>query len=77
MGGPASRSPSKTSSTTSMQWHACADGITDFPDPVFSGGGVSFTRPPGIDTSSPQYIQANQISRKLIPAGLPDSGSGG
>ena len=54
-----------------------AHGITDFPDPVFSGGGVSFTRPPGIDTSSPQYIQANQISRKLIPAGLPDSGSGG
>jgi len=54
-----------------------AHGITDFPDPVFSGGGVSFTRPPDIDTNSPQYIQANQICRKLIPAGLPDSGSGG
>ena len=54
-----------------------AHGITDFPDPVFSGGGVSFTRPPDIDTNSPQYIQANQICRKLIPAGLPDSGSEG
>jgi len=54
-----------------------AHGITDFPDPVFSGGSVSFTRPSDIDTNSPQFIQANQICRKLIPAGLPDSGSGG
>jgi hypothetical protein len=54
-----------------------AHGITDFPDPVFSGGSVSFTQPPGLDTNSPQFIQANQICRKLIPAGLPDSGSEG
>jgi hypothetical protein len=54
-----------------------AHGIANFPDPVFSGGGVSFTQPPGIDTSSTQFVQANQICRRLIPAGLPDSGSGG
>jgi hypothetical protein len=55
-----------------------AHGITNFPDPVFSGGGVSFSiGHSGIDTNSPQFIQANQTCRKLIPAGLPDSGSGG
>jgi hypothetical protein len=55
-----------------------AHGITNFPDPVFSGGGVSFSiGSSGIDTNSPQYTQANQICRKLIPAGLPDSESGG
>jgi hypothetical protein len=53
-------------------------GITNFPDPVFSGGSVSFSIDgSGIDTNSRQFTRANQICRKLIPAGLPDSGSGG
>lgn len=52
-------------------------GITSFPDPVFSGGGVSFPTPSSsIDTSSPQFTQARQICERLIPAGLPYSGSG-
>jgi hypothetical protein len=51
-------------------------GITSFPDPVFSGGGVSFPAPlPNIDTSSPQFTRARQICQRLIPAGLPYSGS--
>jgi hypothetical protein len=51
-------------------------GITVFPDPVFSGGGVSFPSPPsGVDTSSPQFTRARQICQRLIPAGLPYSGS--
>jgi hypothetical protein len=53
-----------------------AHGFTSFPDPDFSGGHVSFPTPlAGIDTSSPQFIQAVHACQHLIPAGLPDSGS--
>ena len=52
-------------------------GITNFPDPTFSGGGVNFPRPASIDPSSERFIQARQTCAKLIPAGLPYSGSGG
>jgi hypothetical protein len=52
-------------------------GIASFPDPAFSGGSVSFPGPPpSIDTSSPQFLRAEQICRRDIPAGLPDSGRG-
>jgi hypothetical protein len=52
-------------------------GVASFPDPVFSGGRVSFPGPPpSIDTSSPQFLRAEQICRRDIPAGLPDSGRG-
>jgi hypothetical protein len=53
-----------------------AHGITNFPDPVFSDGGVHFNIPPSINTNSTQFTQARLICAKLIPAGLPDSGSG-
>jgi hypothetical protein len=52
-------------------------GITDFPDPTFSGGHVSFAIPSSIDIHSTQATQARLICEKLIPSGLPDSGSGG
>jgi len=51
-------------------------GITSFPDPVFSNGTVNLTIPSSIDTSSPQFPRARQICQRLIPAGLPYSGSG-
>jgi hypothetical protein len=52
-------------------------GITVFPDPVFSAGTVHFPEPPaGFNTSSPQFIQAERVCKRLIPAGLPYSGSG-
>jgi hypothetical protein len=50
-------------------------GITNFPDPAFSGGGVHLNIPSGIDTSSQQFNQARQACEKFIPAGLPYSGS--
>lgn len=53
-----------------------AHGITNFPDPVFSAGSVHFSIPSGINTDSTQFKQAQLICQKLIPAGLPDSGSG-
>ena len=53
-------------------------GITNFPDPTFSGGGVSFSIPSSIDTTSRQFTQDRQTCTRLIPAGLPDSsGAGG
>ena len=52
-------------------------GITNFPDPIFSGGSVSFPVPPGINSNPAQFNQARQTCQKLIPAGLPDSGSAG
>ena len=52
-------------------------GITNFPDPTFSGGHVSFAIPSSIDIHSTQVTQAWLICEKLIPSGLPDSGSGG
>ena len=52
-------------------------GITYFPDPVFSGGGVRFPAPSSnVDTTSPRFTQARQICERLIPAGLPYSGNG-
>jgi hypothetical protein len=81
---PAGLGPAPASVTAQDQQYylraaACmrSHGVTNFPDPVFSGGSVHFTFPPGIDTSSPQVIQAVQTCKKLIPAGLPYSGSGG
>ena len=51
-------------------------GITNFPDPVFSGGTVHFPIPSSIDASSTPFTQARQTCERLIPAGLPYSGSG-
>ncbi len=51
-------------------------GFPDFPDPSFSGGHASFSIPSSINTSSPQVIQAVHACQRLIPAGLPYSGSG-
>ena len=50
-------------------------GITNFPDPVFSGGSVHFAIPSSIDASSMPFTQARQTCERLIPAGLPYSSS--
>ena len=54
-----------------------AHGIPSFPDPVFSGSQVQLPIPPGVDTNSPQFIQARQTCARMIPAGLPYSGNSG
>ncbi|MBO0835754.1 MAG: hypothetical protein J2P28_09570 [Actinobacteria bacterium] len=78
---PAGQGP--TTLTTQQQQDylraaACmrSHGITNFPDPTFSGGSVHFAFPSSIDTSSARFAQAQQICVRLIPAGLPYSGSG-
>ena len=50
-------------------------GFSNFPDPIFSGGHVTLTPPPGVDTNSTLFTQAQHICERLIPAGLPYSGS--
>jgi hypothetical protein len=52
-------------------------GVPNFPDPNFSGGNVSFPIPSSTDTHSTQFNEARQTCQKLIPAGLPESGSEG
>lgn len=51
-------------------------GVPNFPDPTFPDGRVSLSIPSSIDQNSPQFTQATQICTKLIPSGLPYSGSG-
>jgi hypothetical protein len=53
-------------------------GIANFPEPVFSNGQVEFPMLQHlVDTQSTQFTRAYHVCQKLIPPGLPDSGSGG
>jgi hypothetical protein len=52
-------------------------GVSNFPEPVFQNGQVEFPMLEHlVDLNSPQFTQAYGICHKLIPPGLPDSGSG-
>ena len=50
-----------------------AHGINGFPDPDFSGGGVQFPLPQGMNSNSPQFEAARHICQNQIPNGLPYS----
>ncbi|HTW07308.1 MAG TPA: hypothetical protein VME46_07350 [Acidimicrobiales bacterium] len=50
-------------------------GIAGFPDPVFSGGNVSFPIPNRMNTNSAQFRRAREICELLVPPGLPYSKS--
>lgn len=50
-------------------------GYPDFPDPTISKNNVHFTVPANINQNSTQFKSAVQTCEKLIPAGLPYSGS--
>lgn len=50
-------------------------GVPDFPDPTFQDNTVSFKSRTPIDSNSPQYKSALTTCQRLIPAGLPYSGS--
>lgn len=53
-------------------------GITNFPTPSFTGNQVEFPQLEHLVTlNSPQFKQALTVCQKLIPPGLPDSGSNG
>jgi hypothetical protein len=81
-GGSLSGQPVLTITAQQQQYYlravACmhSHGITSFPEPVFGDGTVEFPMLEHlVDLQSTQFAQANQICRKLIPPGLPDSGS--
>jgi hypothetical protein len=82
-GGSLSGQPVQTITAQQQQDYinaaACmrSHGITNFPDPSFQAGQVEFPMLQHlVNLNSPQFIQAYQVCRKLIPPGLPDSGSG-
>jgi hypothetical protein len=52
-------------------------GFPDFPDPTFQNGSVTINVPSSINQNSPQAVRAVTTCRKLIPAGLPYSGTDG
>jgi hypothetical protein len=54
-------------------------GIRNFPDPVFSEGSgkVNFPIPSSVDSTSATFTSARAVCAKLIPAGLPYSGTSG
>jgi hypothetical protein len=42
------------------------NGVPDFPDPQFSGGGVRMRLPQGVDQNSPQFQAAQQACQSLL-----------
>jgi hypothetical protein len=68
---------SRADQTDYLKAAACmrSHGTPNFPDPTFQNGGVKFTIPSSINANSPQVLHALPICRKLIPAGLPYSGT--
>jgi hypothetical protein len=52
-------------------------GFPNFPDPTFPNNGVRFNVPSTINQNSPLAVRAVTTCRKLIPAGLPYSGTDG
>ncbi len=76
-GGSLSGQPSQTVTAQDQHYYLNAarcmrsHGITDFPDPIFSGGGVNFPVASSINQNSTQFTQAVHACEKLIPAGLP------
>lgn len=73
-GGPTITSAEQTDY---LQAAACmrTHGVPGFPDPVFSNGGVTFNIPSSISQSSSIVQSAIETCQKLIPAGLPYSGT--
>jgi len=53
-----------------------SQGFHGFPDPTFQNDSVQTTIPSSIDQDASQFKGAATICTKLIPAGLPYSGSG-
>lgn len=50
-------------------------GYPAYPDPTFTGDSIHWPTPAGIDQNAPQFQKAVATCRKLIPAGLPYSGT--
>jgi hypothetical protein len=75
-GGPA-QSITAADKADYLKAAACmrSHGFPAFPDPTFTDGKVDVSVPPGIDQDSPRFKSAAETCTKLIPTGLPYSGS--
>jgi hypothetical protein len=65
--------------TAYLRATACmrSHGFPNFPDPSFQGNTVTINLPSNVNKNSPQAVSAVNTCRKLIPAGLPYSGTDG
>jgi hypothetical protein len=84
VGESLSGQPIQTITAQQQQYYlkaaACmrSHGIANFPEPVFPNGEVQFPMLKRlVDVRSPQFTRAFLVCHKLIPSGLPYSGSGG
>lgn len=64
-----------------MAYSQCmrSNGVSDFPDPVFSGGAGSLTLPADIDPNSPTFQAAQKACQSLlaVPSGATQMTTGG
>jgi hypothetical protein len=60
---------SKAMQQAALKYAAClrSHGVPNFPDPVFSGGGIQQRLPRGVNPGSAQFKAAEQACRDLSP----------
>jgi hypothetical protein len=71
-GAEAGASPNADLQAQVLDYAKCIreNGVPEFPDPDFSGGGVVMQLPPGVDENSEQFQSAQQACQDKAPQGL-------
>jgi hypothetical protein len=67
-GGQAGGAQSSGLQAQVLEYAKCMrkNGVPRFPDPDFSGGGVTMQLPPGVDQNSPQFQSAQQACQDIL-----------
>lgn len=75
--GPPGGKVNAAQQANALKYSACMrdNGVPNFPDPVFSGGGVQL-KITNIDPNSPQFVAAQKACQSLQPIGGQTSSSG-
>jgi hypothetical protein len=75
--GPPGGRVNAAQQANALKYSACMrdNGVPNFPDPVFSGGGVQL-KITNIDPNSPQFVAAQKACQSLQPIGGQTSNSG-
>jgi hypothetical protein len=70
-GAEAGASPDPDLQAQVLDYAKCIrkNGVPEFPDPDFSGGGVIMQLPPGVDQNSEQFQSAQQACQDRAPQG--------
>jgi hypothetical protein len=71
-GADAGASPNADLQAQVLDYAKCIreNGVPEFPDPDFSGGGIIMGLPPGVDQNSEQFQSAQQACQDKAPQGL-------